>query len=106
MYFYQNFTEVCSQLSNWQKPSIDLDSGLAPNMRQAIIWTNADPIYLRIYAALRVGDALRWQTVYQETSLQCNDVAHWQGAHLDWSPNAPQSVLRIVHKIHIFPVLL
>ena len=26
------------------KPSIGLDNGLAPNRRQAIIWTNADPI--------------------------------------------------------------
>ena len=36
-------------------PSIGSDNGLAPNRRQAIIWTNADPIYWRIYAALR-GD--------------------------------------------------
>ena len=35
----------------WQGPSIGLDNGLAPNRRQAIIWTNADPIHWRIYAA-------------------------------------------------------
>ena len=29
-----------------------LDNGLAPNRRQAIIWSNADPIHWRIYAAL------------------------------------------------------
>ena len=29
-------------------------NGLAPNRRQAIIWTNADPIHWRIYAALGV----------------------------------------------------
>ena len=34
-----------------------LDNGLAPNRRQAIIWTNADPIHWRIYAALG-GDEL------------------------------------------------
>ena len=34
---------------------IGLDNGLAPNRRQAIIWTNADPVDWRIYAAL--GDA-------------------------------------------------
>ena len=34
-----------------------LDNGLALNRGQAIIWTNADPIYWRIYAALR-GDEL------------------------------------------------
>ena len=36
----------------WQLSSIGLDNGLAPNRRQAIIWTNADPIHWRIYAAL------------------------------------------------------
>ena len=41
----------------WQNPSIGLDNGLAPNRRQAIIWTNADPIIWRIYAALG-GDEL------------------------------------------------
>ena len=29
-----------------------LDNGLAPNRRQAIIWTNGDLIHWRIYAAL------------------------------------------------------
>ena len=48
----KNFTEVCSQESNWQWLSPGLDNGLAPNRRQAIIWTNADPIHWRIYAEL------------------------------------------------------
>ena len=52
LYFDQNFTKVCSQWSNWQYPSIGLDNGLAPNRRQAIIWTNADLIHWRIYATL------------------------------------------------------
>ena len=30
----------------------DNNPALVPNRRQAIIWTNADPIHLRIYAAL------------------------------------------------------
>ena len=29
-----------------------LDNDLVPNRRQAIIWTDADPIHWRIYAAL------------------------------------------------------
>ena len=37
--------------------SIGLDNGLAPNGRQAIILTNADPIHWRIYATL-CGDEL------------------------------------------------
>ena len=32
---------------------IGLDNGMVPNRRQAIIWTNGDPIDWRIYAALR-----------------------------------------------------
>ena len=33
-----------------------LDNGLAPNRRQAIIWTNVDTIHWRIYAALGVDE--------------------------------------------------
>ena len=36
----------------WQWPSTDLDDGLAPSRRQAIIWTNAGLIQWRIYVAL------------------------------------------------------
>ena len=43
LYFYQNFAEVCS---NWQYPSSGSGNGLTPNRRQAIIWTNADPIHI------------------------------------------------------------
>ena len=32
-------------------PDIGLDNGLAPNMRQAIIWTNADAIHWNIFPA-------------------------------------------------------
>ena len=34
-----------------------LDNGLAPNMRQGIIWTDTDPIHWRIYLTLG-GDEL------------------------------------------------
>ena len=34
--------------------STGLDNGVVPNKRQAIFWTNADPILWRICAALRV----------------------------------------------------
>ena len=53
-----NFTEVCSQGFNWQFCNIDLGNGLAPIRRQAIAWTNADPVHRRIYAALP-GDELK-----------------------------------------------
>ena len=35
-----------------KKHSFGLNNGLPPNRRQAISWTNADPILWRIYAAL------------------------------------------------------
>ena len=53
-----NFTGVCSEGIDWQKPTIGLDNGLAPNRRHAIIWTNGDPIQWRIYAVVG-GDELR-----------------------------------------------
>ena len=39
-------------------PALGLDNGLASNRRQAIIWTNANPIHWRMYAALG-GDELQ-----------------------------------------------
>ena len=61
-YFDSNFTEFCPQRfnwqkkkkkKNWQKVSICLGNGLMPDKRQAITWTNGDPvqeiILLRIF---------------------------------------------------------
>ena len=38
---------------NWQLVSIGSCNGLAVNRRQAIAWSNDDPVYRRIYAAIR-----------------------------------------------------
>ena len=46
--------------SNWQYVSIGSDDGLAPHRRQTIIWTNADPVQRRIYAALGVDELTTW----------------------------------------------
>ena len=64
-HFNSHFTEVCSSGSNWQKVSIGSGNGLAPVRRQAITWTNADPVHWRIYAALG-GDELKWSLDYKE----------------------------------------
>ena len=40
-------------VSPWQYVCIGLDNDLAPNRRQTIAWTNADPVHRRIYASLR-----------------------------------------------------
>ena len=55
--------------SNWQYSSIGSDNGSAPTRRQAIIWTNADPVHRRIYAALG-GDGLKLITISNDQS--CN----------------------------------
>ena len=46
--------------------TIGLDNGLAPNRRQAIIWTNADPIPWRIYATLRGDDLTHQLQIYRD----------------------------------------
>ena len=61
MYFDSNFTEVCSKGSNWQKVNIGSSNGMALNRRQAITWTNADPVHRRIYAALGWGELILGQ---------------------------------------------
>ena len=45
--------------------NIGSDNGLAPNKRQDIIWTNADPIHWSIYAVLG-RDELRIAHIYYE----------------------------------------
>ena len=62
------------------KPS---NNGLAPNRRQAIIWTNADLIHWRIYAAL--GDV--WQTQSTGWRLVKMELPfHWNGMLMLISP--------------------
>ena len=72
--FDKKITKVCSCGSNWQYPSIGLDNGLAPNRRQAIIWTNADPIHWRIYATLG-GELIVKQT--QRVIEHINQKEQW-----------------------------
>ena len=50
--YKQNFIEICSFGSDWQYEGIGSDNSLVPSRRQAIAWTNVDPVQRRIYAAL------------------------------------------------------
>ena len=64
-----NFTDICSQGCNCQWASVSSGNGLSPLQCQAVIWTNADPIHWRIYAALG-GDELRhWGQDTMATTL-------------------------------------
>ena len=47
LYFDPNFTEICSKRSSRRQISIMSCNRLAPNRRQAIIWTNADPAHIQ-----------------------------------------------------------
>ena len=91
--FKQYFIEICSLGSNWQYVSIGSDNGLAPSRRQAIIWTNVDPIHRRIYAALG-GDEL---TAFSYDEI----VSSWFKRH--W--NLPRSVLFSINQ-HWFRLCL
>ena len=59
-----NLIELCSLGSNWQYGSIGSGNGLAPNMRQAIIWTNDDLGYWCIYTSLGVNEQWWVDNVY------------------------------------------
>ena len=57
-YFGSNFTEICSQGSNYQYTSIGSDDGLAPNRRPAFAWVIGDLVYWRIYASLSLSELM------------------------------------------------
>ena len=50
---------------------------LASNRRQAIIWTNANPIYWRIYAALGGDELSHWLLRDVAAIWKCNLQAHF-----------------------------
>ena len=50
--FQMKFPEMCSLWSTWHYGSICLDTSMALNRLQAIIWTNDGILYWRIYALL------------------------------------------------------
>ena len=70
LYFGANFTEVCPWGSNWQKVSIGSGNGLAPNRRQAITWTNVEPVHGRIYAALGGAKVIHF---HQRPQAKCDN---------------------------------
>ena len=85
--FQLKFTEICSQESNWQKASIALGNGLAPNRRQAITWTNDAPVHRRIYAALK-GDGLNSSNgKYAGHMLPCVPIDKLEGYISQFNPN-------------------
>ena len=82
------------------------DNGLAPNRRQAIIWTNAGLIHWRIYAALG-GDELRimgltpscWASLLKEmlhdTPCFARNLSVWMSFTLIFYPNEQTDSFRV-----------
>ena len=56
VFFNSNFTEICSQRSNYQYASIGSDNDLVPNRWKAIIWTKVGLVYWCIYASLGLNE--------------------------------------------------
>ena len=73
------------------KPSIGLDNGLAPNKRQAIIWTNAELIHWHIYGTQGGDELTHWgrdkmdaisQTIFSRAfswmkTFEFRSIFHW-----------------------------
>ena len=75
-----------------QQPSIGLDYELAPNRRQAITWTDGDPVQWRINAALGL-DELTWITsayvneIYLYSTTKCQKHFHKDSSvmkYIEW----------------------
>ena len=71
MQFDSNFTEICYQRCSQQWSNIGSDNGLAPNRRQAIIWTNDGLIYWNIYVSLN-----ELKKVYKDSSDHERQLRH------------------------------
>ena len=51
---------MCSLWSSWQYVIIGSDNVFAPNMQQAITWTNDGLVYWRIYASPGLSELNDW----------------------------------------------
>ena len=86
--FNYNFTEVCSQGSNWLYVSTGSVNGLAPNRRETITRNNADQIHRRIYTALG-GDEI----------TKSGRSFHWGLVHLVQSASLCWNSPKIIHTV-------
>ena len=67
---------ICSQASNWQLVIIDPGNGLVPKRRQAIIWTNDDPVQWRLYGSPNLNELTRIVVPYIVLKVLCFN-AYW-----------------------------
>ena len=100
------FHKICFQGPKWELTSTGLDNSRVPNRRQAIIWTNADPVHWRIYAALggtwvNISSFLMSYT-YQQLTLQLKRVDHYDIVII--SRIVSTVLFRLHYDINIWPV--
>ena len=67
-------------------PSIGLDNGLVLNRCQSIIWTNADPIHWRIYAALGLNEL---SVLSDQLAIKPVTLVSWLCSYQSWKPITP-----------------
>ena len=68
------------QLMIFRYSSIDVDNGLTPSRRQAVIWTNDGSLYRRMYASLGLNEL-------NITASECRDILWytWQLLSEKWN---------------------
>ena len=102
--FYHTIIEILSRALGWQKDSIGSGNGLAPNRRQAIIWTNGDQFtdaFVRIQASiLYMYKMLRHNTIML-LGISTKFDEYWSK-----STTTPAHPLLMTHGISIIKSLL
>ena len=64
-------------------------------------WHKVEEIAVCSCYSMFLRDQSRYAPNQWETSLQCNDVSHWLGAHLDWSLVSNMAQTKVQHKENI-----
>ena len=80
---------------NSHQPSIGLDNGMATNRRHAIIWTNADPIHWRIYAAVGGDEVTHCGLVTSQIWINIGLLAAGRHQVITWTNVDLSSVMQL-----------
>ena len=82
--FNSDFIDIYSWGSIWQYVSNGLGNALVSNRQQAIIWTDADPVKWRIYAAIGEDELLSGVPDYFDRNKISSggDLSHYSSASL------------------------
>ena len=89
LYFKQSCTELCSFGSNWQYGNIGSDNALAPNRRQAIIWTNVGMLFWCTYICVTRPQCVKSEGVVLNLQMPvpCRHALQWRHNERDGVSN-------------------